>query len=100
MLPAAISNPANTSTYASTIHCSWLVVAPSSRTNVGSATFTMVPSTTMMNTLVHSTARISHGERPAATGAGDNGDNGEDGDGEDDISTPLDRGYHTVITRL
>ena len=44
VLPAISRKPAKTIVYASTIHCSWLEVAPSSRTSVGSATLTIVPS--------------------------------------------------------
>ena len=43
-LPAASRKAANTRLYASTIHCSWLFDACSSRASVGSATLTIVVS--------------------------------------------------------
>ena len=55
--------PANTSEYASTIHCSCVLVASSSRAKVGRATFRLVlPMMTMMR-LVHSTASVHHRRR-------------------------------------
>ena len=58
-LPAASRRPAKTSANASTIHCSWLVVAPSWRTSDGRVTFMMVSSRTEMNSDRQSTARIT-----------------------------------------
>ena len=57
-LPAASNRAANTRLYASTIHCSWLVEAWSSRTSVGSATFTIVVSRLIRNDASRSEARI------------------------------------------
>src|SRR3954451_5541305 len=58
--PPRSSSPANTSVYASTTHCSWLVVADSSRLIVGRATLTIVLSTLTSNTDRHRTPRIHH----------------------------------------
>ena len=52
------SSPANTSVYESTIHCSWLLVASSSRTIVGIATLRIELSSTMTSRLKHRTMRI------------------------------------------
>src|SRR6476620_2011747 len=41
-LPVVSSSPAKTKTYASTIHWSWLLVAPRSRDSVGNATLRIV----------------------------------------------------------
>ncbi len=57
--PAARSRPVKTSRYESTIHCSWRVVAASSSASVGSATLTIVPSSTVTNTARHITARVA-----------------------------------------
>jgi hypothetical protein len=48
--PAGSSRPAKTSTYASTIHWSWLLVAWMSAASVGSATLRMVASNPMVRT--------------------------------------------------
>lgn len=58
-LPAASSRPAKTTANASTIHFSWLVVAPSWRTSDGRVTFMMVSSSTEMNSDKQRTARIT-----------------------------------------
>ena len=52
------SRPANTSVYESTIHCSWLLVAPSSFTSVGMATLRIELSTMITSRLRQSTLRI------------------------------------------
>ena len=59
-LPATSSSPANTITYASTIHCSWLVVACRSRTRVGSTTLSTVLSSVTISSETHNTASASH----------------------------------------
>ncbi len=59
-LPAVSRRPANTSVYASTIHCSWLLVASRSRTIVGMATLRIVLSSTITSRLKQRTARIHH----------------------------------------
>ena len=56
--PPASSSPAKTSAYESTIHCSPLVVASSSRESVGMATLMMRLSTTARNTERHRMVRI------------------------------------------
>ena len=55
-LPDTSSSAANTRLYASTIHCSWLFDACSSRTSVGSATFTIVVSRLITNAATSSAA--------------------------------------------
>src|SRR6266478_6629734 len=58
-LPPASTSAANVRRYAATTHCSWLVVAPSSRTSDGNATFTIVVSRLIVNAARHSTARAA-----------------------------------------
>jgi hypothetical protein len=58
--PAVSSRPANTSVYASTTHCRPLVLVPSSRSSVGSATLTIVLSITITSRLTQSTASVIH----------------------------------------
>src|SRR5262245_5911335 len=55
IVPAVSSKPANTREYASTTHWRSLMLEPSSRTSVGSATLTIVLSTTITNRLTQST---------------------------------------------
>jgi hypothetical protein len=59
-LPDVNSNPANTSVYPSTIHCSWLVVADRSSAMLRKATFRMVLSNPMISRLRHSTPSPIH----------------------------------------
>ncbi len=56
--PPSSSRPAKTSVYASTTHCSWLVVADRSRLIVGRATLTIVLSTLTNSTDRQRTPRI------------------------------------------
>ena len=63
-LPAASSSAAKTRLYASTIHCSWLLEACSSRTSVGSATLTIV-----VSRLIAKAASSSDGEDQGAVRA-------------------------------
>ena len=70
-LPARSRKLAKTSVYASTIHCSALDPAPSSRTNDGSATLTIVPSMPTISRLTHSTARIHQRRGSGVTAASD-----------------------------
>ena len=65
-LPPAKTNAEKVSWYASTTHCSPLVVEPSSRTSVGNATFTIVPSTLIAKTAMHSTANTLQRRSDAA----------------------------------
>src|SRR6267142_5163071 len=58
-LPPASTSAANVRRYASTTHCSSLVVAPSSRTSDGRVTFTIVVSRLIVNAARHSTARAA-----------------------------------------
>ncbi len=58
-LPIVSRRPANTSVYESTIHCSWLLVAFSSRTIDGNATFRIELSSTMTRRLKQRTPRMS-----------------------------------------
>ena len=58
-LPAARMSAAKTSVYASTTHCRLVVVAPSSRTRLGSVTFTIVTSMLMISAARQSVKRIS-----------------------------------------
>ena len=58
-LPPASTSAANVRRYASTTHCSSLVVAPSSRTSDGSVTLTIVVSRLIVNAARHSTARAA-----------------------------------------
>ena len=58
-LPPASTSAANVRPYAATTHCSWLVVAPSSRTSDGNATFTIVVSRLIVNAARHSTAKAA-----------------------------------------
>ena len=60
MVPAVNSMPAKISEYASTIHCSDVVDASSSRASVGSATLSVVLPMMTISRLRHSTARIDH----------------------------------------
>jgi hypothetical protein len=55
--PAGSSRPANTRTYASTIHCSWLLVAWTALPSVGRATLRIVVSNPMVSTLSASAPR-------------------------------------------
>ena len=56
--PAVNNKPANTRLYASTIHCSELEPACSSRCNVGIATFRLALATTIMTRLRHRTPSV------------------------------------------
>ncbi len=57
--PPARRSPAKAKLYASTIHCSPVIDAPNSRLSVGSATLTIVLSTTTRKTERHRTGRIN-----------------------------------------
>ncbi len=57
--PAGSRSPAKTSAYASTIHCSSVPVAPSSRWIVGRATFSALTAITIVTRLRFRIARIS-----------------------------------------
>src|SRR5215472_2484584 len=61
--PDVSSKAAKTRLYASTTHCNWLVVAPSSRTRVGSATLTSVVSRLMTKASISRAMRIIGLER-------------------------------------
>ena len=61
--PEVSSKAAKTRLYASTTHCNWLVVAPSSRTRVGSATLTSVVSRLMAKAASSRAMRIMGLER-------------------------------------
>ena len=56
--PAVSSRPAKTSMYASTIHCSWELDAPRSRSSVGRATLRMVLSSPMTSSDAERTTSI------------------------------------------
>ncbi len=58
--PAGRRNPANTSAYESTIHCSSVPDAPSSRWIVGNATLSELTAITIVTRLRLRIARISH----------------------------------------
>ena len=67
-LPAVSSSPANTRVYASTIHCSWLAVAPRPPwalgwASVGMATLRIVLSSMITIRLMQSTSKVSHRRR-------------------------------------
>ena len=64
-LPATSSSAANTRLYASTTHCSWLLDACSSRTSVGSATFTIVVSRLIAKDASSSATRLTTRPPPA-----------------------------------
>ena len=64
-LPSTRRRPANTTAYASTVHCSWLEVARKRRTIVGIATLRTVVSRLITKRLTHSTARTIQRLTPA-----------------------------------
>ena len=66
--PAVKSSPAKISEYASTIHCSELVEASSSRASVGNATLRVVLPMMTIIRLVHNTPRITQ-RRENTTGS-------------------------------
>src|SRR5205807_2581569 len=73
-LPAVSNKPAKTRVYASTIHCSWLALAPSPPAatgfeSVGSATLRIVLSIPITMRLRHSTNNVNHRRRWATSGS-------------------------------
>jgi hypothetical protein len=70
VFPAISRKLAKTIVYASTIHCSWVLEAPSSRTKLGSATLTIVPSMPTMSNERHMTASTAQrrGSRTSVPG--------------------------------
>ena len=69
-LPNVRSSPATARVYASTTHCSALVEACKFRTNVGSATLTMEPSTTTTSSDRQSTPRVAQRREWICSGVG------------------------------